>query len=83
MRDITRKSIKDFLNTVDHVLNSNTFLFDYKPSFSEDLKGELAAFLQSADFYGRMLQQDMEGGGITCISLTTGQKAINPGLETW
>ena len=58
----SHKSIKDFLDAVDHVLNSNTFLFDYKPSFSEDLKGELAAFLQSTDFYGRMLQQDMERG---------------------
>lgn len=57
--DISAKPIKTFLDTVDIVLNSNTFLlrFDTKEC---DLNNELLNFLQSDSFIEQLAYQDKE-----------------------
>jgi hypothetical protein len=57
--DISAKPIKTFLDSVDIVLNSNTFLlrFDSKNS---DLNTEFLSFLQSDPFIEQLAYQDRE-----------------------
>ena len=57
--DISAKPIKTFLDSVDSVLNSNTFLlrFDSKGS---DLNTEFLSFLQSDSFIEQLAYQDRE-----------------------
>lgn len=57
--DISVKPIKTFLDAVDIVLNSNTFLLQFD-SRSTDLKTELLNFLRSESFIEQLANQDKE-----------------------
>lgn len=57
--NITLKPIRTFLDAVDIVLNSNTFLLQFD-SQSTDLKTELLNFLKSESFIEQLANQDKE-----------------------
>jgi hypothetical protein len=57
--DISAKPIKTFLDSVDIVLNSNTFLLQFD-SMTSDLKSEFMSFLQSESFIEQLAYQDRE-----------------------
>lgn len=57
--DITVKPIKTFLDAVDIVLNSNTFLLQFTLQ-STDIKTELLNFLKSKSFMEQLANQDKE-----------------------
>ena len=56
---ISAKPIKTFLDTVDIVLNSNTFLLQFD-SKTTDLNSEFLNFLQSESFIEQLAYQDRE-----------------------
>lgn len=57
--DIRLAPIKMFLDSVDMVLNSNTFLLEFDP-LTADINAELYHFLQSESFIEQMAHQDLE-----------------------
>ena len=59
MTHLSRKPIKDFLDAVDLVINSNTFLLHFQLS-SGNIKEELSSFIRSDDFFRQITEQDAE-----------------------
>ncbi len=57
--DIRPAPIKIFLDSVDMVLNSNTFLLEFDP-LTADINAELYHFLHSASFIEQLAKQDIE-----------------------
>jgi hypothetical protein len=57
--DISAKPIKTFLDSVDSVLNSNTFLLRFE-SKDDDLNTDFLSFLQSDSFIEQLAHQDKE-----------------------
>lgn len=57
--DISAKPVNDFLDAVDEVMNSNTFILRFH-IFSEDVKKSLEPFLKSENFINQLLAQDGE-----------------------
>jgi hypothetical protein len=59
--NVSPKPIKTFLDAVDLVLNSNTFLLHFYAKTSE-LNADLANFLKSESFMEQLAEQDKERG---------------------
>lgn len=58
---LNQKYTKLFLDTVDTVLNSNTFLLKTEVDFDsiEELKTDISNFIKSKDFTNQLLEQDV------------------------
>jgi SAM-dependent methyltransferase len=59
--DISSKPIKVFLDSVDTVLNSNTFLLQFEVT-SDNISTELLDFIRSESFIKQLANQDKERG---------------------
>jgi hypothetical protein len=59
MLDIRAKPISDFLDAVDRVLNSNTFIIEFEIS-SPNLSESLTKYLNSVYFIDHILKHDLE-----------------------
>lgn len=58
--DTSNKAVTAFLDAVDIVLNSNTFLLHYTAEVDCDIKDALTSFVNSNDFYQQFLKQDID-----------------------
>jgi hypothetical protein len=57
--DISSEPVKNFLDAVDSVLNSNTFLVEFEV-VENQVATDLLSFLKSAFFISQLTQQDLE-----------------------
>lgn len=57
--DISQKPIKTFLDSVDSVLNSNTFLLEFEIK-TDNIKTDLLNFIRSDSFIRQISNQDIE-----------------------
>lgn len=59
--NLNKENIKQFLDSVDHVLNSNTFLLSLKVDYNcpEKTIEQLTEFIDSGNFQKQILEQDV------------------------
>lgn len=58
--DIEEKAIKDYLDAVDTVLNSNTFIFEF--TIAGDFEESLYTYLKSESFINQLFDEDTSRG---------------------